>query len=190
VVPVAYGIKGAQSGHLMWLYKDENHPARRHQTLLTMLLLATLSLHEQCVERRVGLPVGAWATVPSTKGRAGEHPLHVVVRRVRIAHPQVVLAVNESAEGNRATDRDRFNVPVPAAVKGQHVLVIDDTWTTGSRAQSAVLALRQAGAAAVTVLVLARWLNPQDVPTARFLRRTWPDSFDPTQCPVFGERPR
>lgn len=71
------------------------------------------------------------------------------------------------------------------AAHGRHVLVVDDTWATGSRAQSAALALKSAGAEAVTVLVLARWLNPQDgTPTARFLRRAWPESYDPRLCPV------
>ena len=36
------------------------------------------------------------------------------------------------------------------------VLLIDDTWTTGGRAQSAAIALHDAGAAKVAVVVLGR----------------------------------
>jgi hypothetical protein len=42
-------------------------------------------------------------------------------------------------------------VPVALAVKR-----LDDTWTTGSRAQSAAIALHDAGAAKVAVVVLGR----------------------------------
>ena len=36
------------------------------------------------------------------------------------------------------------------------VLLVDDTWTTGGRAQSASIALREAGAAQVAVVVIGR----------------------------------
>jgi adenine/guanine phosphoribosyltransferase-like PRPP-binding protein len=36
------------------------------------------------------------------------------------------------------------------------VLLVDDTWTTGARAQSAAIALHDAGAARVAVVVLGR----------------------------------
>lgn len=53
----------------------------------------------------------------------------------------------------------------------QHVLLIEDTWTSGGNAQSAALALRRAGAASVTILALARWLNPEEPPTSTFVAR-------------------
>jgi adenine/guanine phosphoribosyltransferase-like PRPP-binding protein len=39
---------------------------------------------------------------------------------------------------------------------GPAVLLIDDTWTTGGNAQSAALALRAAGAAAIAIVVIGR----------------------------------
>ncbi|MDO5286317.1 MAG: hypothetical protein Q4G45_05775 [Actinomycetia bacterium] len=42
-----------------------------------------------------------------------------------------------------------------------HVLLIDDTWTSGATMMSAVLAVRRVGADRVSTLVLARWLNPR-----------------------------
>ena len=67
-----------------------------------------------------------------------------------------------------------------------HVLVIDDTWATGGRAQSLVLSLRDAGASHVSVLVLARWLNPAWQPTERYLAENPHVDFDPKICPVTG----
>ena len=43
-----------------------------------------------------------------------------------------------------------------ASLRGQHVLLLDDVMTTGATAHAATLALREAGVARVTVVVLAR----------------------------------
>lgn len=188
VVPVCYGIKGTQSGHLMWMYKDPTVPVRRHRTLLTMLLLATLAVHERCIVRAVGRTIDAWAVVPSTGERAGEHPLRVVARGAGFPYPELGLSVSPRPEAeDRATKPDRFTVDSAGRLSSGHVLVVDDTWATGARSQSAALALKDAGAGAVTILVLARWLNPHDhAPTADFVRGTLTNDYDPLICPVSG----
>ncbi|GAA0950941.1 hypothetical protein GCM10009560_71070 [Nonomuraea longicatena] len=43
---------------------------------------------------------------------------------------------------------------------GAGVLLLDDTWTTGARVQSAAYALKQAGAHRVAAVVLGRHANP------------------------------
>lgn len=53
---------------------------------------------------------------------------------------------------------DHFTVTSNNA-DGRHVLLIDDTWTSGGHALSATLALRASGADQISVLVLARWLT-------------------------------
>jgi orotate phosphoribosyltransferase len=68
------------------------------------------------------------------------------------------LAAAANVPQPRAVDPDHFTCAVQLP-QGSHVLLIDDTWTTGGHAQSAVLALRKAGAARVSVLVVARWLK-------------------------------
>ncbi|MGB3290478.1 MAG: phosphoribosyltransferase family protein, partial [Burkholderiaceae bacterium] len=44
----------------------------------------------------------------------------------------------------------------PQRVQGQHIAVVDDVLTTGSTLNSIALAFKEAGAASVTGLVLAR----------------------------------
>lgn len=63
--------------------------------------------------------------------------------------------------GGLAVRPDKFELRPAGAVEGRHVLVLDDVWTTGSNTQSAALTLRHAGAAAVSVMVVGRWLNPR-----------------------------
>jgi len=61
-------------------------------------------------------------------------------------------------DGERLRDLDpgRF---LAAALPGARVLLIDDTWTTGSSAQSAAMALRAGGARSVVTVVLGRHVS-------------------------------
>jgi hypothetical protein len=188
VVPICYGIRGAQSGHLMWMYKHPTAPVRRNRTLLAMLLVAALAVHERCIEHRLDRAIGAWATVPSTCGRDGEHPLHRLARTARLSYPEIGLSTDSRADADqRATRVDRFVVHDQDTARGRHVLLVDDTWATGARSQSAALALKHAGADMVTTLVLARWLNPYDhAPTAEFVHSRLVRDYDPLVCPVSG----
>ena len=56
----------------------------------------------------------------------------------------------------RLNVRGAFQVSDPAAVKGKHVLVVDDILTTGATARAAAKALNNAGAESVWVATLAR----------------------------------
>ena len=80
----------------------------------------------------------------------------------------------------------KFAVEPPELVVGRHVLVIDDVWTTGSNAQSAALTLRHAGAVAVSVFVVGRWLSPRNPLTKKFIRSRLGAPNDPDVCPVTG----
>lgn len=56
--------------------------------------------------------------------------------------------------------RGAFAVAPGAALRGQHLLLLDDVMTTGASAQAASRALRAGGAQQITVLVLARTPHP------------------------------
>ncbi len=44
----------------------------------------------------------------------------------------------------------------PKAVRGQRVILVEDTWVTGSTALSAAIAVRRAGAAGLALIPIAR----------------------------------
>jgi orotate phosphoribosyltransferase len=66
------------------------------------------------------------------------------------------------------------------------VLILDDTWTTGSNAQAAALAVRRAGAAKVSIMVVARCLSPGYGPTANFIKTRLQQDYDPSSYSVTG----
>jgi ComF family protein len=72
--------------------------------------------------------------------------------RTRPTRPQTELDAAERG----ANVAGAFAVRRPAALAGLRVLLIDDVLTTGATARAAARALREAGAATVGVLVLAR----------------------------------
>ncbi|MGH3887358.1 MAG: hypothetical protein ACRDSZ_12465 [Pseudonocardiaceae bacterium] len=186
VVCVCYGIRGRQSGYLMNSYKDLEAPARHNQTLLSVLLLAVLDLHGGCIEQRLGHDVDAWAFVPSVRtDRTGKHPLRMVAKQAGLALPEIELRIGERADPEqRTTSADRFALATNSHVRGRHVLLIEDTWTSGGNAQSAALTLRRGGAASVTIVALARWLKPEESPTGAFVTNWLTEDYDPLVCPV------
>lgn len=188
VVPLCYGIRGRQSGYLMHSYKDLEAPARHNQTLLSVLLLAALDLHGECIERQLGHDLDAWAFVPSVRvDRTGEHPLHVVAKRAGVALPEIELLTGERADSEqRVTSADRFALAANSQVRGRRVLLIEDTWTSGGNAQSAALTLRRGGATSVTIVAIARWLKPEEPLAGAFVTSWLTEDYDPLVCPVNG----
>jgi hypothetical protein len=131
--------------------------------------------------------VEAWTVVPSTRGRAN-HPLPELVARLDLPFPALRASVadRQPAEA-RQLAAGRFSVDTePCDIDRRHVLVVDDTWTSGGRAQSMAVSLKDAGASAVSILVLSRWLRPEWPTTADFLEANPHRDFDPTMCPVTG----
>ncbi len=89
--------------------------------------------------------------------RAWQRPLlaHALLRR-RPTRPQTEL----DAAARRENVAGAFAVARPEEVRGRRLLLVDDVLTTGATAWAAARALRQGGAAAVGVLVLARVTDP------------------------------
>ena len=188
---LTYAVAGRQSAYVMQGYKARP-PVPEHRTIVSLLVLLGLAWHAGCAERAgsaehagsAGVPVTHWATVPSLPARAGEHPLHGIVSRLAPGR-EVALAAADEVEYPRDLDPGHFrpSAPLPA---GAHVLLVDDTWARGGHAQSAVLALRAAGAARVSVLVAARWINEDFGGNAAFLRGLADRDYDPAICPWTG----
>jgi len=72
--------------------------------------------------------------------------------RTRHTRPQVELSGRERAENVRGA----FAVARPGEVQDRKVLLIDDVFTTGATMNECAKVLKDAGAASVTVLTLAR----------------------------------
>ena len=72
--------------------------------------------------------------------------------RVRHTLPQLRLNPKE----RRDNVRGAFATPDPALVKGKHVLLVDDLYTTGATVRECARVLRRAGARRVEILTVAR----------------------------------
>ena len=182
---LTYAVAGDQSGYVMQGYKARP-PVPEHRTIVSLLVLLALARHAGCAGRAGGpaaVPVTHWSTVPSLPAKPREHPLHAIVSRLAPGR-EAVLAAADEVEYPRGVDPRHFRAaPLP---EGAHVLLVDDTWARGGHARSAVLALRAAGAARVSVLVAARWINEDFGGNAAFLRGLADRDYNPAICPWTG----
>lgn len=74
---------------------------------------------------------------------------------VRTKHVKVQRA-GMDAKGRRDTVADAFQIAYPALIEGERVLLVDDVFTTGATVSACAGALKNAGAAEVFVLTIAR----------------------------------
>jgi adenine/guanine phosphoribosyltransferase-like PRPP-binding protein len=190
VVPLTYAIANTESATLLQRYK--NYPVRtvrqQHSLIINWLLLLGISLHERCVGIAAGLPVSLRLAIPSLTSRTGVHPFVEITRTMNALGGAAALVPAPDAVCDRVVGAHKFALQPDLRLDGQHVLVLDDTWTTGSNAQSAALTLRRAGACAVSVMVVGRWLSPRFARTSRFIESHLQRDYDPDVCPVTGGR--
>lgn len=167
MVPVALFALGDPLHLLLRGYKDARvGEARRHFTVgLTDHLGAFLATHGGCLAAS-----GAWdavALVPSRRPSAGraEHPLCRVVAGVpALARSDTVALVAGRGRVDHLRPAPDGFVADPEA-RGRRILLVDDTWTTGATAASAVGALSAVGARVVAVLVAGRAVDPSAAPS-------------------------
>ena len=164
-------------------YKAQR-PVEEHVAIVALLILLALSMHAHCPGALVGAPVTHWATVPSLPAKPGEHPLHRILNNSGPGR-ELHLAAAANVQYPRDVSPDHFSID-DQLPQGSHVLLIDDTWTGGGHAQSAVLALRRAGATYVSVLEVARWINEDFGDNARFVRELSSKDYNLAICPWTG----
>lgn len=194
VVPLTY-IKGKkrprhQSEHHMYAYKAAQPAPKCRRDLLLMVFAAT-ALHGRCIARSMGSHWDAVTFVPSTTRPGRDHPVaqlaaQVMSRRQKVRRP-VVRPGPGASMIDRAPRADGFIVSSdrPGNVKGCHVLVVEDTWVTGAKAQSVAVALKDAGASIVTVLAVGRWLRYDWHDHKTFIEQLH-QPYDALICPVTG----
>jgi Predicted amidophosphoribosyltransferases len=183
VAPLIYGVAGTQSAYIMRSYKAAP-PVQEHRRVVGLLCLLALAQHGDCPSELVGSPVTHWSTVPSLPARPISHPLRQIVVNLAPGVEAPLIAANKVANSRSLSDK-HFHAAA-ALPSGAHVLLIEDTWASGGHAQSAALALRAAGAAHVSVLVVARWINEGYGSNARFVQERLTQDFDPLICPWTG----
>ncbi len=97
--------------------------------------------------------------VPSTL-RPPPHPLQQLIEGLERAHVVTNPVLRRTIAPLTHMMPNKAAFEVIGEVKGKRVLLIDDVYTSGARAQSAAFALRAAGADVVIALVIGRRFNP------------------------------
>ena len=82
----------------------------------------------------------------------GLHLQTSLLKRVRVTVSQAGLTSHQ----RRQNLRGAFFAPLPGRLAGQHVLLVDDIYTTGATARACSRVLMNAGAASVRVATVAR----------------------------------
>ena len=167
VVPISLCIRGSALHAALRGYKDGTQQRVRdlHAHRLAALVDDFLDVHEACVAvaaktRRFD----AITVVPSSspvrdelrpnlRRLAAELATSTSSRHVRL------LTATGAAPTTGGFHHRRYLASSDAA--GQRILLLEDTWVTGSRAQSAAAALQAAGAVAVAVVAMGRFVNSQ-----------------------------
>jgi hypothetical protein len=193
VAPLRYVIRRQQSYLDAWVYKDPSTPPERNHALHRLQLLTYLFTvtHGVCLDNVSGTAVSAVALVPSLSRPGQPHALEQVAQYLPYYWTRVAVAAAVALPADRDMRRDLnpafVVIKEPAAVAGRHVVVFDDTWTTGGHAQSLAIGLRQAGAHEVSVVVVGRDLDPQYPPSAQFIEDyVTPRAYNLAVCPVTG----
>jgi hypothetical protein len=192
VLPVAYAVKGHQSGHHMYDYKGTLSSSVDTRRDVKLLMWGVMYLHRDCISAKVGQPWSAVTFVSSQRRPGVEHPVVELAQQVA-AHdgsaarllldlgPGIGVDRREGPRPDRFVLADQWK----PSVHGRHVLVVDDTWVSGTKGQSAAITLKDAGAGAVTVLCLARWLD-RDYGEHGALIDSLTGGYDALRCPVTG----
>lgn len=162
VLPISLYEVPDQYWNVLRYYKDGSRPEVQSQ--LGTVVAATLArfgvAHWSCIVKMMGGEPTVVTTVPSSRGRTGEHPLTCAVRRSARLKPRYahILAKGPGKIGHRWAADDGYIAT--RKLRGERVLLIEDTFTTGGRAQSAASALRLAGAVSVGVVTAGRVIDP------------------------------
>ncbi|MFC0526715.1 phosphoribosyltransferase [Phytohabitans kaempferiae] len=186
VVPISYSPRTGQHHHNLRTYKGTVSSEQAQWSLLAVLLLF-LHDHVGCLAKRTGAALTHVTAVPSTRRRPGQHPLASLVGS-RLDLPWIASSVNpQYGPDDREFHPDWFT---PTLHDGPvHALIIEDTWTTGARAQSLAYALKTAGAATVATVVLGRHVDTEYPPSKRLLSAITGPVFDTTRCSLEDRLP-
>ncbi len=182
-----YAIDGTQSGRLMYGYKSAA-PGPSHRQIVSSLVVLGIREHKTCANKLLGVPATSWATIPSLRKIGSEHPFRKILTDEIAPGAEITVQANPPIVSPREIVPSNYQIASPVTI-GSHVMVIDDTWTSGGHAHSVSAALKAAGAGKVSILTVARWLVKGDdgSPQRKILfERIAPRPYDPAGCPWTG----
>lgn len=187
---VIYGVDGTQSAKLMYGYKSTPQSNALVQRV-TSLAAVALRGHVRCAGKLLDVSCTHWATVPSLQNVGSNHPFRAILNGLGKHDAEIMVTATDVVKGKTKQERRTYNpdfyavaTPIPPNV---HVMLVDDTWTSGSHSQSVATALKRAGAAKVSALAIARWLDPADPWSKRvYTDSIKPQPYDPDLCPWTG----
>jgi hypothetical protein len=195
VLPITYSVDREQMHVALRSYKDgwggdERDSTRNRFTVqLGAVLSRFLSAHEACLAAAAGVTSFDVVTIVPPRD-ADRWRLDWIVRVgctvTAGRYEQLLRATGTPAD--KSYDPSRYSAV--RALRGEAVLLIDDTWTQGRTAQSAGAALEAAGAT-VAAVVIGRHLNPMwkpirdsKVTNADLLKNQVPFSWE--RCALCG----
>jgi len=170
VIPLSLYTTPNQLWRVLRYYKDvpaDATPAAfrptqaQFQWQVAALLARFTREHARCIAAVADGDWDAVTSVPSGRARPGDHPLEQAIQRVPWLRDKYVRLLRRTAVSVPARRAHDHKYGVIRKVEGCRVLLIDDTFTSGSSAQSAGSALRRAGARVTATLVIGRVIRPE-----------------------------
>jgi hypothetical protein len=164
VLPISLYEVSGQYWHVLRYYKDHHLAEVRAQlaTIVSATIARFTYRHWPCIATMLGGSPTVVTAVPSTRlpARSGDHPLVTAVRRSALLAGlhRTLLTRGPGQVGHQQASDDAFLAHI--GLRGHRVLLIEDTFTSGARSQSAASALRVAGASAVAVVSAGRVIDP------------------------------
>jgi hypothetical protein len=185
VIPLTYASDDVsnQIRYDLRQYKD-GIPSRAQVAAvrLSYVVWYVIWRHGKCLTAVSGTKPSKLLLVPSgQKERAGGHPLR---RLAPYLHLEELGVTRRKPSPAHALDPE--SLEVSGVTELDHVIVFDDTWTTGAAAQSAAIAAKRAGAGEVSIIVIGRWVNRSWDIAREFFERHPHSGWDPELCPITG----
>ena len=146
--------------HLLKGYKGYYATAAQPAQLAS-LYIRFLQAHGACISQAVGYAWDTITIVPSSGNRAGPHPLEQVATWTASLLGQQYASLLEKGQttiGHNKADDQGYQTT--GNVNGRNLLLIDDTFTSGARVQSAASALQLARARVIAAVVAGRVITP------------------------------
>jgi hypothetical protein len=180
VASLVYAPYRTQTYQLVSQYKTDR-PGPAITSTMTALLAVGLRGHYGCAVRLANCGADYWGVVPSTRGRS---TLSDIVGSLAKSTAHRVSIEYRGPAGHRSLDPSLWSTStvVPADA---HVLLVDDSWVSGARAQSVASAMKRAGFRQVSVLTAARVMNPEFGPNGDFIDKSL-GGYNWRRCPWTG----